>query len=82
MGIRRGFLLGFLVGSAAGSVLSQEKTAEAPEGETPPGESTSAHFLEGIRERIRAAIAAAHEARAEKERELSRRFEEMKGQRK
>jgi len=80
MGIRKGFLLGFLVGSATGSVLAQGKTAEAPESENAASESRPAPFLEGIRERIRAAMAAAREARAEKERELSRRFEEMTGQ--
>ena len=80
MGIRRGFLLGFLVGSAAGSILAQEKTAEAPESEIATSRSQSGPLPDRIRERIRTAMAAARDARAEKERELGARFEEMKGQ--
>ena len=80
MGIRKGFLLGFLVGSAAGSVLAQERTAEAPESENPDSGARFSSLLGLIRDRIRTAMVAAQEAKAEKESELSRRFEEMKGQ--
>ena len=79
MGLRRGFLVGFLAGSAAGSVLSQESASEAPADAEPPRRGMQPKAIAArLRERLGEAVAAGKAAQAEKERELSRRFDAMK----
>jgi hypothetical protein len=90
MGIRRGFIVGFLGGAAAASLLTKARRAEAPgvtEAGPPsavPGSGPSAEAsglkgtLEGLRRRAEEAIEAAHEARTEKEAQMQHQFEEAK----
>lgn len=82
MGFRRGFFLGFLIGSAAASLTRGTKRVEAPVGGS---EAAREHndplrtTLDHIRHRADEAIEAARAEAEEKERALRRRFDELKG---
>ncbi len=82
MGFRRGFFLGFLIGSAAASLTGRTKRVEAP---VAGSEAAREHndplrtTLDHIRQRADEAFEAARAEAEEKERELRRRFDELKG---
>ncbi len=90
MGIRRGFIIGFLGGAAAASLLTKSRRAEAPglteagaesavRGSGPSVEASGLKgTLESLRRRAEEAIEAAHEARTAKEAEMQHEFDEAK----
>jgi hypothetical protein len=81
VGFRKGFLFGFLIGSAAASLISQPETAEAPESDTPPSTKLSTNpAIERLRRHANEALSAAREAASEREQELKRQFDEMRRQ--
>jgi hypothetical protein len=72
-------LLGFLIGSAAASIVSQPRAAEAPESDAVPNATPAiGPAVERVRRHAKEALAAARVAAAQTEQELQRQFDEMR----
>jgi hypothetical protein len=79
MGLLRLLILAGAAVSAAAFALRKAGRAQAPsEGGAPESESAPSDPLDAVKRRAEEALAAAREARAEKEAELQRQFEEAK----
>jgi hypothetical protein len=80
VGFRKGFFLGFLIGSAIASLKGSTGTAEAPGIQGATGRSpvdSLRSTIDSVRARAREALEAAHEAQDETEQELNRRLRAM-----
>jgi hypothetical protein len=76
--MRMGFFLGFLIGAAVASILSQtRKEDDAPVSVTIEDTDREGP-LDKLRRRAQDAMQAAREAAEEKEREMLRRYEETR----
>jgi len=76
MGIRKGFLLGFLFGAVAGSI-SKPSAAEAPALDV-ESSSSGSPAVNRLKEQAAEVMEEAKKAAREREEEMQREFEEMR----